>query len=149
VNSTAIVLSGNLTFTTTTALSNVTGLGFAIGNSQTWVFDWIMTVGNIAATACKFGITVSAGSPTVLAPLFGCATSAQAFTQGVISATNTANSISLIAFTTTTGMVRISGVITATNGGACTVYPAVEAGSTLSTITVYANSALVAWESLI
>jgi hypothetical protein len=141
-----VVLGADFTTNTTTSggLKNITGLGFAIGNSEQWQFEWLIQMGNAAATGCKIGITQSVTTaPALRGVIFGVS-NATTFRNDVLTVTNVAAGNTYIAAAITTGFVRISGIISASASGACTVYPAVYAGNTAATVTAYANSYLIA-----
>ena len=149
LNSTLVVLATNFTtnYTTTTSIQSITGLGFAIGNSQTWCFEISLFCGNASTTGFGVGINVSAGTPTIKGSSFGETSTNVAFFSGNISSTNAASAQSFVAYATTqSGSLIIRGIIITTSAGACTVYPALVAGSVASTVTVYANSYSHAFE---
>ena len=138
----AVVLSTNFTTNSTGALQSITGLGFAIGSSQTWVFEFGLSTGNAASTGCACGITVSAGSPAVEAQVFGSSSFGSTDTDRLTGANTETAITTYTAQASTTGTLIIRGVIASTASGACTVYPAIQPQNTASTITTYANSSL-------
>jgi hypothetical protein len=124
-------------------LQAITGFTFAIGNNETWSFDFQVTGTNSNSTGCAFGIRVSAGAPTLEAMVYGSG-SASTFVSGRLTATNTTAGTLLAA--AATGIVHISGIIAATASGACNVTLGVQPG-TGSTITVVSNSKVIAMRS--
>jgi len=139
------VLGSNFTTNVTNANQAVTGLPLPVGNSETWEFEYRFSMGNSASTGCRPSIMVSAGSPTIQCQVFGSTTRATAFIADRLSATNTiATGTTYTATTTTNAILKITGIISTTTGGACTVYPGLRAGNAAATVTAYANSCLIA-----
>jgi hypothetical protein len=116
-------------------LANVAGLGFAVGNSETWAFRFDLSVTVGGASIAYVGVTASAGAPTLEAQVLA---NADATRMTAINSTTGSPNLD-----PGTNLIHVTGVVIATSSGACTIYPGI-CGSSGNAVTVYANSVSIA-----
>jgi hypothetical protein len=135
-------VASDLTSAVATA-ADITGLNFAVGASQTWDFRAVVRVGSTSGTiGCKFAVTFPA-SATIMAGVVGGRTT----TTGVGEALVASGTLTTVFFGAISGgtpsAVLINGTVT-TGASAGTVQFQFASATAGTTVTVYANSDVVA-----
>lgn len=137
------VVASDVTTTNLTA-TDITGMTFAIGASETWSFEFHAKIGSSSAAGTKYAVDIPA-SATIMGQVWGSLGSTTAYTQDTVSADTTLGVAFNTAGLTTAAQganLHIYGVVVnSTNAGNVTIQ---HAKVTSGTSTVYANSYFVA-----
>lgn len=97
--------------TTSQSLGNITGLSFAVGANESWIFRFKIFTGSTTAAGIRIGFTFPNGATIVAGTIFGATTALNAFNSEAIPASGVPSTNAYNTVNSQIGWINVEGGI--------------------------------------